>query len=85
MPVLYDDQYRGPRWRYGLRRQHLVHYLTGPASDWILFSERRSSDPRFPFGTIDFARELPEHVAQALDLLLVSVQCGSPRGSQCET
>lgn len=71
MPVLFDDLYRGPRWRYGLPSRHAVHYLESPAGDWILYSERSSDDPRFPFGTLDFPYELPEDIARQLELVLV--------------
>lgn len=70
--VLFDDLYAGPRWRYGLPSRHAVHLLHSPVGAWILYSERTSNDPRFPFGTLDFPRELPEDVARQLDLVLVA-------------
>ncbi|MCC6180038.1 MAG: hypothetical protein IT305_32390 [Chloroflexi bacterium] len=69
--VLFDDLYDGPRWRYGLPSRHAVHLLDSPAGAWILYSERTSDDPRFPFGTLDFPRDLPEDIARQLDLVLV--------------
>ena len=46
-----------------------MHYFGSPAGLWILYSERPSDDPRFPFGTIDFAHQLPPDVALDLDLM----------------
>ncbi|MCC6174428.1 MAG: hypothetical protein IT305_03900 [Chloroflexi bacterium] len=77
-PVLFDDLYVGQRWRYGLPSRHAVHYLQSPAGAWILFSERPSDDPQFPFGTLDFARKLPEDIAHQLDLVLVAELDGMP-------
>lgn len=62
--LLFDDAYKGPRWRYGLPRRHPVHYLGTPVDGWILYSERRADDPRFPFGTVDFPLPLPDDDAQ---------------------
>ncbi len=78
---LYDDRYCGPRWRYGLSSRHAVHYLGSAAGRWILFSERQSEDPRFPFGTIDFPREVPAHIAADLDLTLVDTLDGIDTGT----
>jgi hypothetical protein len=45
----FDDLYAGPRRRYGLPVRHGVHSLESPAGAWILYSERLTEDPRFPF------------------------------------
>jgi hypothetical protein len=66
--LIFDDTYRGPRWRYGLSRRHLVHYLGTSVADWILYSERHGEDPRFPFGTVDYPRPLPEEEARRHEL-----------------
>jgi hypothetical protein len=68
-PVLFDDLYEGPRWRYGLPSRHAVRYVGSPAGPWILYSERPSDDPCFPFGTIDFPHEGPVDLARVLDLV----------------
>jgi hypothetical protein len=75
--AVFDDLYTGPRWRYGLPSHHAVHYLGSPAGPWILYSERRSEDPRFPFGTVDFPHELPEDLARQLDLVLIATVKGA--------
>lgn len=64
----FDDEYAGPRWRYGLQCRHLVHYLTTSVSGWILYSERSTDDPRFPFGTIDYSHPLPDDEARCHEL-----------------
>ena len=48
-PALFDDLYAGPRWRYGLPSRHAAHSLESPDGAWILYSERPTEDPRFPF------------------------------------
>lgn len=81
--LLFDDTYAGPRWRYGLPRRHLVSYLATPVSGWILYSERRIDDPRFPFGTIDYPRELTDaearqHVLEPLGIVRSEMVAASP-------
>jgi hypothetical protein len=68
-PLLFDDEYMGPRWRYGLPAHHLAYYVETSANDWIIYSERRSADPSLPFGTVDYPRELPEEDLQQLQLI----------------
>jgi len=67
--MLFDDTYRGPRWRYGLTARHIVYHLASPANDWIMYSERPSTDARFPFGTAEYPRELSEHETRTLQLV----------------
>jgi hypothetical protein len=57
-PRLFDDAYQGRSWRYGLTVRHIVHHLETSANDWFMRSECPSDDPRFPFGTVDYPREL---------------------------
>jgi len=53
-PLLFDDTYTGPRWRYGHQYRHFACRPDG----FILDTKAVSDDPRCPFGTIDYAREL---------------------------
>jgi hypothetical protein len=69
LPLLFDNEYTGPRWRYGLSAHHLVYYVETSANDWIIYSERRSDDPTLPFWTVDYPRELPEEDLQQLQLV----------------
>lgn len=69
---LYDDTYKGPRWRYGLEHRPITQYFNvGTFPDPILFSDR--PDPRFPYhGTADWPCEIPEEEARHHSLVLVS-------------
>ena len=68
--ILFDDSYKGPRWRYGLTLRPITQYAGALGlEEWIVFSDRPSDDPRFPHGTIDYAREIPESIAVAVDLV----------------
>lgn len=57
---LYDDEYTGPRWRYALL--HRPHWTIGAYPDGsLIWSERTHDD--YPFGTVDFPRQLtPDEV-----------------------
>lgn len=75
MPILYDDTYHGPRWRYGLLHRPISSYFIGrgdgPLPHPILFSHRPSADPRFPHGEADWPCKLPEDQARHHGLVLV--------------
>jgi hypothetical protein len=68
-PRLTDAAYRGRSWRYGLTVRHIGHHLETSANDWIMQSERPSVDLRFPFGTVDYPRELTEDEVLALAII----------------
>ncbi len=79
--LLFDDTYRGPRWRYGLTARHIVYHLETPANDWIMYSERPTTEARFPFGTVEYPRELSEHETRTLRLVpLGQVTASAARG-----
>lgn len=59
MKPIFDDEYTGPRYTYGLRNRPAGYAQVPPG--WIIESNRK--DPRFNFGTIDYPTELtPEQV-----------------------
>lgn len=64
MDILYDDEYGGPRFTYGLTYRPLDY---GSIPDgWIVFSDR--IHPDFYFGTIDYPFELPERLVKSFQL-----------------
>lgn len=74
-PILYDDTYRGLRYRYGLQYRPVG---AGTPAGWVTFSDRPSDDPRCPFGTLDYPRELtPDEVKafQLVDFGVVGYPC----------
>lgn len=67
--LLFDDTYIGPRWRYGLMYRPLVTGGGAP-DDWIVYSDRSSTDPRFKrFGTVDYPRQLEAEEVGAFQLI----------------
>jgi hypothetical protein len=71
-PVIYDDEYTGPRWTYGLRYRPLG---TGAVpAGWIVGSLREptSRPARFPHGTVDYPRELTGAEVAGYELTRVS-------------
>lgn len=57
---IYDDEYDGPRWRYGLT--YRPPSGSSLPSGWIIWSDRKSS--KFAHGTIEYPRELtPQEIA----------------------
>ncbi|MGB9661361.1 MAG: hypothetical protein ACPL5F_05000 [Moorellaceae bacterium] len=56
MALIWDDEYQGPRYRYGL--QYRPPSLGAVPSGYILGSER--PHPKFHFGTLDYPRKLTE-------------------------
>lgn len=61
---LWDDEYTGPRWRYGLQYRP-ARYASVP-DGWLLGSVRPSAE--FAHGTIDYPRELTKYEAAAFEL-----------------
>lgn len=66
MAILYDDEYHGPRYRYGLTLRPLG---AGVPRGWITFSDRPSTDPRCPFGTVDYPAPLSDFEVSQLSLI----------------
>ena len=67
--MLYDDTYKGPRWRYGLQYRPLAtcHVPKG----WIIWSDRPHSD--FPaFGPVAFPRELTAEEVSGYQIVFVA-------------
>ena len=74
-PHLFDYEYKGPRYRYGLRNRPVAqcHLPRG----WIIFSDK--SHPNFRnFGTIDFPRELTKEEMDAWEIEFVCSELGVP-------
>jgi hypothetical protein len=67
--LLFDDQYTGPRWRYGLPLRPLSQYANSEAGDFIVWSNR--PHPEYPHGSAAWPRELPARMAWDLDLVLL--------------
>lgn len=63
-PIIYDDEYTGKRYTYGLRLRPLV-YSHVPAG-WIVYSNR--AHPDYLFGTVDYPRPLTENEIAAYEL-----------------
>jgi hypothetical protein len=76
VPVLYHDEYSGPRWTYGLQHRPISAYFIGREGSGdlphpILFSHRPSRDPRFPHGEADWGCEIPSDLAERHSLVLI--------------
>lgn len=66
-PMLYDEDHDGPRWTYGLSYRPL-----GTANvpvGWLIGSHR--PHPAYPFGTVDYPRQLSHREQRAYQLELV--------------
>lgn len=75
--LLFDDDYAGPRWTYGLSNRPLGSAQV-PAK-WIIFSDR--PHPKYGHGTVDYSRELTPHEVYAFELELVKVTYPEPLDS----
>lgn len=65
-PIIYDDTYVGPRWRYG----HTLRPVTHGPQGFIVLSGR--PHPDFPsFGTADYPRQLTAFEVNQFDLVLL--------------
>lgn len=62
---LWDDEYTGPRYTYGLPYRPLVPY--GAPAGWILKSDR--PHPDFPFGTVAYPSPLTAGQMQGAELV----------------
>ena len=68
---IFDDEYSGPRWRYGLSLRPIAG--GGVPKGFIVYSAR--PDRRFPrFGTIDFPFVLDSREIAQMDLTPVEPQ-----------
>lgn len=67
LPYTFDDEYTGPRWRFGAIYRR-VTFFTAP-NDFIVGSGR--PHPEFRFGTVDYPRQLSDEEAAAYQLTLV--------------
>lgn len=67
MAIIYDDEYHGPRWRYGLTLRPAGN---GIPRGFIVFSNRiRGVDPRCAFGTIEYPFPLTDEVIEQMSLI----------------
>lgn len=67
MNLIFDDEYRGPRYRYGLIARPPSIGAVPPG--YIIGSERKSTD--FRFGTIDYPRRLTDEEVYRYELVFV--------------
>jgi len=68
--TLFDDTYKGPRFRYGLNYRPL--HSSHVPKDFIIWSDRKSE--AFPvFGTVDYPRELTQHEIDTFELTPVPI------------
>lgn len=71
--MLWDEEFKGPRWRYGLQFRPLG--FAQVPDGWVLKSER--PDSRFPtFGTVAYPRELTERETYGFNLVLIETPEG---------
>ena len=75
-PILYDDEYTGPRYRYGLTYRPLAYGAV--PNGYIVFSLRPATadhtahPERYPHGLVDYPRELTAQETAAYQLTLVA-------------
>lgn len=63
--ILFDDEYKGPRWTYGLTYRPIG--IGAVPRGWIIGSQK--DHPSYPnFGTIDYSRELTEKEVRSFEL-----------------
>jgi hypothetical protein len=65
--AIFDDEYTGPRYRYGLQNRP-IGGANIPAG-WIIWSGRASTE--FRHGTLDYPAKLPEGTADNFELIFV--------------
>jgi len=83
--VIYDEDYTGPRWRYGLRNRPLS-IATAPKG-WIIRVKKWEpgvKEDGFLFGTVDYPRPLTEDEMYSFELTFVSKQDGDAVHKQTE-
>jgi hypothetical protein len=69
-PLLFSDEYDGPRWTYGLTYRPLST-ATVPKG-WLIDFAKPVPNAGFAFGTVDYPRELTPEEVRAFELTLVS-------------
>lgn len=62
--IFFDDTYKGDRYTYGLKYRPLAQAQV--PDGWIVFSDREHKD--FPFGTVDYPRELSEAEVSSFEM-----------------
>lgn len=71
-PLIFDDEYTGPRWVYGLT--HRPAGIGCQPDGRIVGADKPSNqpDPRVLFDTIEYTRPLTDHEVYSYELLPVS-------------
>ncbi len=67
--IVYDDEYTGPRWRYGLTNRPITG--AGVPKGFIVFSDRK--DQRFRHGTVDYPFPLETNQIEQMELTPVGI------------
>lgn len=67
LDILFDDEYTGPRWTYGMTYRPIG--IGAIPKGWIINSQKDYSG--FHFGTIDYPRELTEKEVRNYELTAV--------------
>ena len=66
--MLFDDDYTGPRYTYGLTYRPLARFAV--PDGWVIDSSRPHSD--YPtFGVVDYPRPLTEQELYRYDMILI--------------
>jgi len=72
---IYDDEYQGKRWAYGLKYRPITQYIglrdheTDEVIPWILYSsQRHQRDARYPFGIVDSAAPLSKRTCEQFQI-----------------
>ena len=68
--LIFDDEYTGPRFRYGLTFRPPM--VGGIPEGYIINSDRKHYD--FAFGTLDWPRQLTEHEVSAFELTPINAE-----------
>lgn len=64
LDILFDDDYKGPRWTYGMTYRPIG--IGAIPKGWIINSQKDHS--AFRFGTIDYPKELTEKEVRSFEL-----------------
>jgi len=65
--AIFDDEYTGPRYRYGLQFRPLS--LGAVPDGWIIWSDRK--DPAYRHGTVDYPAMIPQQTADNYELVFM--------------
>jgi len=65
--AIFDDEYTGPRFRYGLQNRP-IGGANIPAG-WIIWSDRK--DPAYRHGTVDYPAMIPQQTADNYELVFI--------------